>query len=130
MIIVSFEITLCFYNHRASINENRLFINRTLVFYIYYICFILEKYIFFIMSFAVDCINFALLLICSRVFHLALGIGAQYYKVQDIGSSYIIFIVRRKRSNYLANYMMYNLFCQNVNNNIFFSIFFIFIISF
>ncbi|KAL2726673.1 LOW QUALITY PROTEIN: zinc finger protein 236-like isoform X1 [Vespula squamosa] len=41
-----------------------------------------KKYIFFIMSFAVDCINFALLLICSRVFHLALGIGAQYYKAQ------------------------------------------------
>ncbi|KAK2584206.1 hypothetical protein KPH14_006627 [Odynerus spinipes] len=34
------------------------------------------------MSFAVDCLNFALLLICTRVFHLALGIGAQYYKAQ------------------------------------------------
>lgn len=33
------------------------------------------------MSFTVDCLNFALLLICTRVFHLALGISAQYYKV-------------------------------------------------
>lgn len=33
------------------------------------------------MSFAVDCLNFALLFICTRVFHLALGISAQYYKV-------------------------------------------------
>ncbi|XP_011870843.1 PREDICTED: zinc finger protein 236-like isoform X3 [Vollenhovia emeryi] len=34
------------------------------------------------MSFAVDCLNFALLFICTRVFHLALGISAQYYKGQ------------------------------------------------
>jgi len=33
------------------------------------------------MSFAVDCLNFALLFVCTRVFHLALGISAQYYKV-------------------------------------------------
>ncbi|XP_025994826.1 zinc finger protein 236 isoform X2 [Solenopsis invicta] len=36
----------------------------------------------FDMSFAVDCLNFALLYICTRVFHLALGISAQYYKAQ------------------------------------------------
>jgi len=35
------------------------------------------------MSFAVDCLNFALLFICTRVFHLALGISAQYYKVHQ-----------------------------------------------
>lgn len=34
------------------------------------------------MSFTVDCLNFALLFICTRVFHLALGISAQYYKAQ------------------------------------------------
>ncbi|XP_011685117.1 PREDICTED: zinc finger protein 236-like isoform X2 [Wasmannia auropunctata] len=34
------------------------------------------------MSFAVDCLNFALLFVCTRVFHLALGISAQYYKAQ------------------------------------------------
>ncbi|XP_020281961.1 zinc finger protein 236-like isoform X2 [Pseudomyrmex gracilis] len=36
----------------------------------------------FDMSFAVDCLNFAFLLICTRIFHLALGISAQYYKAQ------------------------------------------------
>ncbi|XP_063975021.1 zinc finger protein 236-like isoform X2 [Diachasmimorpha longicaudata] len=34
------------------------------------------------MTLAVDCVNFALLLICSRVFHFALGLSAQYYKAQ------------------------------------------------
>ncbi|KAK0082575.1 hypothetical protein PV325_010170 [Microctonus aethiopoides] len=34
------------------------------------------------MTLAVDCMNFALLVVCSRVFHFALGLSAQYYKAQ------------------------------------------------
>ncbi|XP_074102836.1 uncharacterized protein LOC141529939 isoform X2 [Cotesia typhae] len=34
------------------------------------------------MTLAVDCMNFALLVICSRVFHFALGLSAHYYKTQ------------------------------------------------
>ncbi|XP_043269553.1 zinc finger protein 236-like isoform X2 [Venturia canescens] len=34
------------------------------------------------MTLAVDCVNFAILLICSRVFHFALGLSSQYYKAQ------------------------------------------------
>lgn len=35
------------------------------------------------MTLAVDCVNFALLLICSQVFYFAVGLSAQYYKVGD-----------------------------------------------
>ncbi|XP_066595918.1 zinc finger protein 236-like isoform X2 [Prorops nasuta] len=34
------------------------------------------------MSLTMDCLHFALLVICSRVFHFALGLSAQYYKAQ------------------------------------------------
>ncbi|XP_044001934.1 zinc finger protein 236-like isoform X2 [Aphidius gifuensis] len=34
------------------------------------------------MTLAVECMNFALLALCSRIFHFALGISAQYYKAQ------------------------------------------------